>query len=115
MALATLRMVPAVATASWPRSAFGSMSHHLGWMRDCRVQTRFLRNLLRSWSAPIQGTLSADSEDWEMKRSGLLRLHHAELVALHVGESCPLEVLVLNATSVVHGVRPAVSRMPAHS
>jgi pilus assembly protein CpaF len=20
-----------------PRSAFGSMSHHLGWMRDCRT------------------------------------------------------------------------------
>jgi hypothetical protein len=22
---------------SWPRSAFGSMSHHPGWMRDCRT------------------------------------------------------------------------------
>jgi hypothetical protein len=22
---------------SWPRSAFGSMSHQLGWMRDCRT------------------------------------------------------------------------------
>ncbi len=31
-----------------------------------------------------------------MQRSGLLRLHDAELVALDVGESCPLEVHVPN-------------------
>jgi hypothetical protein len=31
------RTVLHVIERSWPRSAFGSMSHHLGWMRDCRT------------------------------------------------------------------------------
>jgi hypothetical protein len=55
------RTVLHVIERSWPRSAFGSMSHHLGWMRDCRTAVGCRPNFLAPHFCRTKGRLMQPS------------------------------------------------------